>query len=69
MSSYIEPISPRGTNSTMFTSCCRLAITDREPNCPGCEKPVIGHDETSDYRRGSIRWANATRLWERRSYK
>ncbi len=28
------------TNSTHFTNCCGLAITDREWACPGCGEEV-----------------------------
>jgi hypothetical protein len=60
----IIPLTPRGTNSTMFTECCDTAITDSEPNCPKCGRKVIGYDASSDERR-RIRWANATRYWKR----
>lgn len=28
------------TNSTLFTSCCLLAICDDQQKCPGCKKDV-----------------------------
>lgn len=27
-------------NSTFFTTCCQLAITDGQQKCPGCRKDV-----------------------------
>ena len=27
-------------NSTMFTTCCGLAICDDQANCPGCKKEI-----------------------------
>jgi hypothetical protein len=63
--SDIIGISPQGTNSTMFTGCCSVAICDDERNCPHCGRPVIGHDAESNHQRGRIRWANATRGWKR----
>ena len=65
MSVYIIPLLKQGTNSTMFTECCRCAINDNQKNCPVCEKPVIGHDEPSEHKRGLLRWLNATRNWSR----
>lgn len=65
MSHYIIPLLPQGTNSTMFTACCRVAICDDQKNCPVCKEPVIGHDAENDHKRGMIRWGNATRFWKR----
>lgn len=33
------------SNSTMFTTCCDVAITDREQRCPRCGQEVepVGH--------------------------
>ncbi len=62
---WIVPLKPQGTNSTMFTECCRVAITDAESVCPHCHKPVIGHDATTTHERGKIRWISATRSWKR----
>jgi len=31
------------TNSTMFTTCCNVAITDREADCPVCKREVTPH--------------------------
>lgn len=63
--SEINPLMPQGTNSTMFTECCSVAICDDEPNCPFCKRAVIGNDATTAHERGKIRWRNATKLWKR----
>lgn len=65
MANQIVSLEPRGINSTMFTQCCRTAINDNQKNCPRCDEPVVGHDETSDHARSRARWANATRRWKR----
>jgi len=57
--SGLVPLSPRGRNSTFFTSCCRTAITDREKRCPECGKKVIGWDADSKESRHRIRWNHA----------
>lgn len=62
----VRQITPQGTNSTMFTSCCGTAICNDQLRCPACGELVIGHDATSDYRRGRIRWRWATKSWDRR---
>ena len=67
--SQISPISMMGTNSTMFTDCCNTAICNNESNCPKCGSKVIGHDAESNHERGLIRWENATRHWNRKSFK
>jgi len=28
------------TNSTMFTTCCSVAICDNEENCPRCKEKI-----------------------------
>ena len=28
------------TNSTLFTTCCEVAITDKEDRCPHCKEEV-----------------------------
>ena len=69
---YINPgytagiiaLSPSGTNSTMFTECCAVAICDDEAKCPSCGRNVIGWDSPQDERR-KIRWRNATQHWKR----
>lgn len=61
----IIPLLPRGTNSTMFTACCRVAICDDKLDCPRCGQKVIGWDAASDHERGKIRWNQATSRWSR----
>lgn len=65
----IIPLMPKGTNSTMFTACCGVAICDDQPNCPTCKRKVIGHDANTKHERGIIRWRNATRYWQRNKRK
>jgi len=55
----IHPLYPQGTNSTMFTLCCGIAICDNQPNCPHCGCKVIGWDAESIHERGRIRWKSA----------
>lgn len=61
----IMPLQPQGTNSTMFTECCEVAICNDQPNCPRCGREVIGANADTDHERGRIRWANATSHWKR----
>ena len=49
------------TNSTMFTTCCDVAITNSEKQCPKCKKYVYGHDSINEHSRGIIRWTYAFR--------
>ncbi len=65
--SDIVAITPEGTNSTMFTECCHVAICNDEVGCPVCHQEVIGDNAENSYKRGRIRWANATRFWNRRT--
>lgn len=37
--SDIVALFPQGTNSTMFTNCCEVAICDDQSNCPRCCRP------------------------------
>ncbi len=60
----IVAIYPSGTNSTMFTACCHVAICDDQGSCPSCNRPVIGHEDSPNDRR-RIRWSNATSGWKR----
>lgn len=62
-------LSPRGTNSTMFTQCCGTAICEDEKLCPSCGRKVIGHDAESNHERAMIRWRFATSLWPKRKEK
>jgi hypothetical protein len=66
MAENIIPVKPFGTNSTMFTQCCGVAICNDQERCPSCEENVIGWDAESDHERGKIRWADATRHWDRK---
>ena len=61
----IVPVSPFGTNSTMFTGCCGVAICDGQARCPACNHLVIGHDAATDHERGHVRWRFATAHWKR----
>jgi len=61
----IIPLSPKGTNNTMFTQCCGTAICDDEPNCPSCNRKIIGWDAETKHERRTIRWRNATAHWKR----
>ena len=61
----VHKLNPQGTNSTMFTECCDVAICDDEPNCPYCGRKVIGHEAESKHERGKIRWRFATAHWRR----
>ena len=46
------------TNSTMFTTCCDVAICSDQQQCPKCKKYVYGH-EVSSYDRQNYRWRYA----------
>ncbi len=61
----VLPLRPQGTNSTMFTECCQVAICENEPNCPHCGRKVIGWDADSIHKTGKIRWQYATAAWKR----
>ena len=60
----LVPLMPQGTNSTLFTGCCQVAICDDEKCCPLCKREVVGADEESRHERHKIRWRNATRWWK-----
>lgn len=57
-------IYPQGTNSTMFTECCKVAICDGEGCCPKCNREIIGNDAKTSHKRGKIRWNYATFHWK-----
>lgn len=57
----ILPLYPSGTNSTMFTECCGVAICDDQPYCPVCKRKIIGWDAESRAETGMIRWKYAYR--------
>lgn len=61
----IIPLQPSGTNSTMFTECCEVAICDDQRQCPACKRNVIGYDAETNHERGMIRWRAATAHWKR----
>lgn len=61
----VMPLQPSGTNSTMFTECCEVAICSDQPFCPICKREVIGCGAESDHERGEIRWRYATSHWKR----
>ena len=61
----VNLLSPNGTNSTMFTSCCNTAIFNDQSCCPKCGEEVIGADAESAHARGMIRWRYATSHWDR----
>jgi hypothetical protein len=63
--SGIVPLTPSGTNSTLFTECCGCAICDDEANCPECGRKVIGYDAESKSERHRIRWEDATSRWKK----
>jgi hypothetical protein len=52
----IMPLYPSGTNSTMFTECCRVAICDWERCCPRCGREVVGCDIEGSHARHMYRW-------------
>jgi len=54
-------IHPSGTNSTLFTACCGVAICDDEIGCPRCHRTVVGDDCPTDRERGKARHRNASR--------
>ena len=62
----VHRLNPQGTNSTMFTACCDVAICDDQPNCPVCGRKVIGWDAETNHERGKVRWRHATALWDRK---
>ncbi len=61
----VNRLYPNGTNSTMFTSCCGVAICEDEGCCPKCGSLIIGHNAESREDRRKIRWDYATSHWGR----
>jgi hypothetical protein len=61
----VNKLYPQGTNSTMFTECCSVAITRSEKKCPYCNSLIIGYDAQTDHERDIIRWRSATSNWKR----
>ncbi len=60
-------LTPQGTNSTMLTECCEVAICDDQPNCPVCKRKIRGWDAESNHERGRIRWGYATAHWNKKA--
>jgi hypothetical protein len=49
-------------NSTIFTTCCHTAITERESNCPKCDDWIFPDSEDRTYSeadRRRLRWYEA----------
>jgi hypothetical protein len=44
------------TNSTMFTSCCEVAICDDQSLCPRCREEVYPGQEATNHQRHVKRW-------------
>lgn len=65
----IIPLTPQGTNSTMFTACCEIAICDYERCCSKCGREVVGANELNNHERRKSRWQNATRHWKSRLWE
>ena len=63
--SKVLDIYPSGTNSTMFTECCSVAICNDQRCCPKCGREIVGYNEKTDYECGIARWRNATKHWKR----
>lgn len=61
----VFPLQPNGTNSTMFTTCCHVAICDSEDECPMCHNKIYGWNAESAHACGRMRWASATAHWDR----
>lgn len=47
------------TNSTMFTTCCQVAINDDQANCPVCKAEILPRSREG-------RWASAYAPWRRK---
>jgi len=62
---HIVPLLPQGTNSTMFTACCEVAICSDQARCPQCKELVVGHDAAPGHERDLVRWRDATATWDR----
>lgn len=49
-------------NSTIFTTCCSTAITERESKCPNCNDYIYPDSEdytASESQRSRMRWEQA----------
>jgi hypothetical protein len=47
-------------NSTFFTTCCQVAITDSQANCPSCKKEITPRSHEG-------RWNTAFRPYRRKT--
>ena len=59
----VLPLYPQGTNSTLFTECCEVAICDDEVCCPKCGRKILGYDCSNI---GKARWEYATKYWRKK---
>ena len=50
------PLYPQGTNSTLFTQCCRVAICEDQKCCPSCGCDAMGSEIENSHERGVYRW-------------
>ena len=46
-------------NSTMFTTCCNLAILPHQGQCPGCKVDVEPFYQNSEHQTSMARWNRA----------
>lgn len=55
------------TNSTLFTTCCRVAIQEDEERCPCCKEVVTpeGSRARHDEAMGQMWGANRVKRWMR----
>ena len=55
------------TNSTFFTTCCRVAIGDDEARCPKCKEEIEpkGHRARWERAYGPVREKDHQRGWPR----
>lgn len=49
------------TNSTMFTTCCQVAICDNEARCPRCNQAVTPEGSAARWRKAYTPVANGYR--------
>lgn len=47
------------TNSTMFTTCCEVAICDDQSFCPLCKEEVFPGPDNTNHQRRTMRWERA----------
>lgn len=51
---YVHLCSP--TNSTIFTNCCHVAISDNQADCPACKEEVYPGRDATNHQRSMHRW-------------